>query len=162
MRKKLGFTLVEILVALAILSGAMLIVSKIWSGNRVRIDKINIYDKVSALMEQKIAELEFEWSRISFDSIPREVKGDFEREKHFSWSAKTKALELPNPQVLLNLMGQTEGTALQVATMTSQFLSQSILEIQLTIHYKKGRLKSAYSISSYIVDHTKQISLPSN
>ena len=160
--KKKGFTLIEILVALVILAGATIIISRIWSGNQQRTRKISDYHKIVQLMEKKIAELELEWRKKKFNSIPRETKGDFEDEKHFSWSVKTQPLKLPNPQQMMNLMGQNQDFAVQIAKTITQFLSESILETKLTIHYKKGILKSAYSLTTYIVDHSKeiQISLP--
>ena len=158
MKKNYGFTLIEILVTLVILSGALLVVSTIRDGNQKRLRKIEHYSKVTQLMEHKISELEFEWQRKSFNSIPKEDKGDFKEEKHFSWSLQTKPLSLPDPKTFMDMIGQSaEGMALQVAQVTTQFLSQAVLEVKLTIHYKKGDLKSAYSMTTYVVDHNKNI-----
>lgn len=143
--------------ALVILSGAMIIISRIWSGNHQRVRKIDDYHKIVQLMEKKITELEFEWRKKNFDSIPKEEKGDFEKEKHFSWSVKTQPLRLPDPQKIMNLLGQNQNMAVQVAQTTTQFLSQAVIEAKLTIHYKRGDLKSAYSLTTYIVDHKKEI-----
>ncbi len=163
MKKINGFTLIEVLVALVILSGSMIIISNIWSGNKKRVGKIIDYHKVVQLMEQKISELEFEWQRKNFNSIPREEKGVFEEEKYFSWSVKTRALVLPNPQTLMNLVEQNQEIVTQVSEITTQFLSEAVLEAKLTIHYKRGDLKSAYSLTTYIIDHNKeiQIAIPS-
>ncbi len=162
--KKKGFTLIEILVSLVVLTGASIVISRIWTGNRERVTKIDDYHKIVQLMENKISELEFEWRKKNFNSIPREEKGDFKEEKHFSWSVRTQPLKLPEPKQMLSLFGQSQsqgqGASLQVAKVTTDFLSQAVLEAKLTIHYKKGNLKSAYSITTYIVDHTKSISIP--
>lgn len=155
--KKTGFTLIEILVALVILTGSSIIISRIWSGNKQRVGKISDYHTISRLMEKKLTELEFEWRKTNFNSIPKEAKGDFKEEKYFSWSLKTQPLSLPDPQVLMTLLGHTQGMAVQVAQTVTQFLSTAVLEAKLTIHYKKGPLKSAYSLSTYIVDHNKDI-----
>ena len=154
--KKKGFTLIEILIALVILAGSTIIISRIWSGNTKRVQKISNYHKIAELMEKKMAELEFAWRKQNFDSIPREDKGDFEGEKHFSWSVKTQALTLPNPQSLMNLVGQRDSMTIQVSQVITQFLSQAIIEAKLTIHYKKDSLESAYSLTTYIVDHKKK------
>ncbi len=157
-KKKKGFSLIEILVTLLILSSSMVIVSRIGSGNQQRVKRLEHYGKITRLMEQKISDLEFEWRRTSFDSIPSEARGDFEGEKHFSWSVVTQALSLPDPKALMSLTGDSQGgMALQVAQVTKQFLSQAVKELKLTIHYKKGSLKSAYSMTTYIVDHNKKI-----
>ncbi len=158
-KKKTGFTLIETLVALIILAGSTIIISRIWSGNKQRVGKIGDHHKIVQLMERKMTELEFDWRKKNFNSIPKEVKGDFKEEKYFSWSVKTQALTLPDPQIFLALLGQGEGMAVQVAQITTQFLSQAVMEAKLTIHYKKGLLKSAYSLTTYIVDHNKEIQI---
>ena len=157
--KKAGFTLIEIVIALAILAGATIIISRIWSGNRQRVHKISDYHKIVQLMEQKINELEFEWRVKNFQSIPREQKGDFPEEENFSWSVKTQPLSLPDPQLLLNSIKQNQDMVLKVAKTTNQLLSQAVLEAKLTIHYKKGLFKSKYSLTTYIIDHKREIQL---
>ena len=158
-KKNSGFTLIEVLVALVILTGSMIIISNIWSGNKRRVNKISDYHKIVQLMEQKISELEFEWQRKNFSSIPKEEKGTFNEEKYFSWSVKTKSLILPNPVELMNLAEQSQEIVTQVAEITTQFLSEAILEAKLTIHYKRGDLKSDYSLTTYIIDHHKEIEI---
>ena len=160
LNKTKGFTLIEILIALVILSGFILSLGKMKAGNQKSLKKIEHYSKVTQLMESKISELEFEWRKKNFDNLPREAKGDFKEEKHFSWSVATQPLSLPDPELFLKATGQkAEGMALQIAQVTEQFLSQAVLELKLTIHYKKGKLKSAYSMTTYIVDHNKKIQL---
>lgn len=158
-KKNKGFTLIEILISLLILAGSTLIISRIGSGNQKRTIKINDYHTIVHLMETKIAELEFEWRKKNFDSIPKELKGEFETEKHFSWSVKTQKLNLSNPQQLMKLGDQQKDFSLKILKVISEFLSSAILETKLTIHYKKGIFKSAYSMTTYIVDHNKEVQL---
>ena len=162
MKKIKGFTLIEVLVAMAILSGSMIIISNIWSGNKKRVQKIGDYHKVTQLMEQKISELETEWRRKNFNSIPREEKGVFDEEKHFSWSVKTRPFEGANPQDLISSYEENSDIVTQITQVIDQFLSETILEAKFTIHYKRGKLKSDYSLTTYIVDHSKeiQVSIP--
>ena len=159
-KKNPGFTLIEVLMTLVVLSGALMIVSHIRDGNQKRLQKLSHYSKVTQLMESKISDLEFEWRKKAFASLPKSDKGDFKEEPHFSWSVVTQALSLLDPTVLMNVTGQSiEGIALEVAKVTSQFLSQAVLEVKLSIHYKKGDLKNAYSMTTYIVDHNKKIQM---
>ena len=160
LNKKRGFTLIEVLIALVILSGATIIMSRIWAGNQQRVRKIADYHKVVYLMEKKITELEFEWRKKNFNYIPKEEKGDFKEEQYFSWSVKTQPLKLPDLQKITSLTGQNNEIINQVVLVTSQLLSQSVLEAKLTIHYKRGALKSAYSLTTYIVDHNKEVKIP--
>ena len=157
--QKKGFTLIEIVIALTILSAATITISRIWYGNRQRVSKINDYHKIAQLMEQKISELEFEWRVKNFQSIQREQEGDFPEEENFSWSVKIQPLNLPDPQQYLSSLKQNQDMALKVAKTSNLLLSQAVLEAKLTIHYKKGLLKSAYSLTTYIVDHKREIQL---
>ena len=153
-----AFTLIEVLFALIILAGFATSFSNIWFGNSKRIKMGRIYDKASHLMEEKIAELELQFSRLIFSAIPEESKGDFENEVGFSWSLKTKPLELPPPEIFLG--SQTnDSNELQLKIMSDgiKYFTQSILEAQVTIHFDNEGLKSSWSITTYIADPNAQI-----
>ena len=163
LKQKKGFTLVEILVALIIFSSTAVILSNIRSGNLQRIEKIQHYRKAIELLENKMTELEFEWSKKALHTIPDSEEGDFENEKHFSWSVKTQPIELPNPQKMLSMFGEVNNeTAGQVIGNIQKLLSSSILEIKLTVHFSKNSRKNSYSLSTYIVDYTQKPNLNLN
>ena len=160
LNKKAGFTLIELLTALVILAGSTIIISRIWSGNRQRVGKIGDYHHISRLMERKITELEFEWRKKNFNSIPRQAKGEFKEEKHFSWSVKTQPINLLESQQMLNLVTQANNDmAQQIMGAIQKLLSSSILEIKLTVHFNKKQKKTSYSLSTYIVDYTQKPTL---
>lgn len=159
-RKNAGFTLIEILVALTIFSSAAVILSNIRSGNLQRMEKIQNYRKAIELLENKMTELEFEWSKKAIHTIPNSEEGDFENEKDFSWSVETQPINLLESQQMLNLVTQTNNDmAQQVVGAIQKLLSSSILEVKLTVHFSKSSKKTSYSLSTYIVDYTQKPTL---
>ncbi len=157
-KKFRGFTLIEMVIALMILSGAVVIVSKMKFGNRQRTGKAHYYHKAVQLLEQKITELELEWSGQNFQSIPEEQNGSFENEKDFSWSVRTQPLQLPPSENMIKQFGNnTNEMVFYVAQTITTFLSQSVREARLTIYYKKDKSKHSYSLTTYIVDYTNEI-----
>ena len=100
-----------------------------------------------------MTELEFEWSKKALHTIPAEDKGDFENEKHFSWSVKTQPLSFAESEKIFNLIAEQAG---ELAGIIQQLLNSAVLEVKLTIHFSKNTKKNSYSLSTYIVDYSKQ------
>ena len=157
LKENTGFTLIEILVALTIFSSAAVILSNIRTGNLQRMEKIQNYRKAIELLENKMTELEFEWSKKAIHTIPDSEEGDFENEKGFSWSVKTQPINLLESQQMLNFATQTNNDmAQQIVGTIQKLLSSSILEVKLTVHFSKSSRKVSYSLSTYIVDYTQK------
>ncbi len=158
MSGKKGFTLIEILIALVILSGAALLLLQARSGNTHRIDKVQSYYKAVHLLKKKMTELEMDWMASGFSSIPDSEEGDFESEKNFSWSVQTQAMEVPDLQNSMNLGAMNE-SALLVMRTAREFLLRAIREVKLTVHHKKGKNVSRYSLTTYVVNYNQEVSL---
>ncbi len=152
-----GFVLVEIVVALMILASSVLVVSRMRFGNQHRVGKAHHYHRAVQLLEQKMTELELQWSQEKLQSIPEDGSGVFEREEDFSWSFKTQSLQLPSASNVAKQFGLTDDSSIHVAGLTTRLLSQLVWEVKVTVHYKKGKRKSDYSLTSYFVDYSKDI-----
>ena len=159
LKKHKGFTLIEILVALVILSSAVMILLGLQSSNTKRVQKAVYYHKAVQLLERKITELEIEWSKTSILNLPDSDSGTFEDEPEFSWTLQIQSIPLPNPEQQLQELNVKNAAAAMLVQSANQFLSQSIKEAQLTIHQKKGPNNSKYSLTTYIVDYTQSISI---
>ena len=55
-----GFTLIEVLVAMVIMVGGIVVIANAWSGNFSRIKGARINNVAATLLERKMTALEFE------------------------------------------------------------------------------------------------------
>ena len=58
-KRNRGFTLIEVVVSLVILTGALLTVTMVWNGNTLRVRKSRIFNEVGFLLEKKMSRLFF-------------------------------------------------------------------------------------------------------
>lgn len=158
----LGFTLLEVLVAVALLVGGIIVVSTAWSGNFLRIRKSNLYNNVSVLLEKKTNELiaEFKGKPIS-EVTDRE--GDFGSElSSYRWAFSVQEFQMPDLSAIL--VNQKEGskdeTFLSMIKQTQEFISKSVKEGTVTVFVKTGKKEIPFSVTTYFVDYTQELSLP--
>ncbi|HMN67692.1 MAG TPA: prepilin-type N-terminal cleavage/methylation domain-containing protein [Bdellovibrionales bacterium] len=158
MRTERGFTLIEVLVALLIVASAIIAASSMWSGNFMRIRKATLQFDVATLLERKMAEIEAKYAGKPLAEIPEEESGDFEADfPQYRWTMRSRELELPDLSAML--IGQQEGvdeTLISMIKQMSEFLSKSIKEVKVTIHFKrKGGKELEYAATQYFVDYSQ-------
>src|SRR4051812_16840059 len=132
-----GFTLIEVLVALFILAGGILVLANSWSGNFMRMRKSALFNDVATLLERKMVETESKY-KIKFAEIPEEDGGDFGADHpQYSWKLKSRELKLPDLTPLL--VGQDNGADENLITMLKQvteFLGKAIKEVKVSVIVK--------------------------
>jgi len=131
-RRPSGFTLLEVMVALAILSGAMLAISQIVSAalrNHTRAAHLEV---ATLLARGKLASLQDGFDRDGFKDFDETDEGTFEREGHpevhFKLEVVKPKLELGPDQLLSVLTGATgeEGSGtVDLASLLSQKVGES-------------------------------------
>lgn len=160
-KRKKGFTLLETLLAMVILSTGILLLTNSWSGSFARIRKTQLTNEISALLERKMVEIDAEYAGKSLESIPEEQAEDFGEEyAQYSWKMQSKELEVPD---LSASMTAREGGANEMAIMIirqlSEHLSKSVKEVKVSIIYKGGAKPIEYSATTYFVNYDRQLSL---
>lgn len=152
-----GFTLIEVLVALFILAGAIIVISTAWSGNFLRIRKSNMFNDVATLLEQKMVETEAKYKNKQLSEIPEEDEGEFEGFKQYRWAMKSKDLEFPDISPLLTSQeGGVDDTLLTMVKQMTEYLNTTIKEVQISIFAKGGNGKEVeFSAVTYFVDYNK-------
>ena len=153
--KKNGFTLIEVLIALAILASGIIVLNMAWSGNTIRIRKANLYQNVSTLLERKITELETKYKAKPFNEIPEEEEGDFGEDfPLYRWKLQTRDMEMPDLTSALTPPGEAldENLRTMIKTMTES-IAKSVKELKVTVFVKsKGNKEVEFSVTTYVVN----------
>lgn len=161
MKRERGFTLLEVMVALVIVSGVILALANSWSGSFMRIRKSALNNDVATLLERKMIEIEAKYKDKMIGEIPEEATGDFGSDvPNYRWELKSRDLELPDLTAVL--VGQEGGADEMLITMikqTTEFLSQSIKEVKISVFAKVKGKEKEYSAVQYFIDYNKDFAL---
>ena len=151
---KKGFTLLEVLGSVLILAGLIAMISQVTFGSFRRVEKSRSIQKVTTLLQQKMSELESEYKNENIFNLPSEDKGIFEGEPDYVWRYETHSLEMPSTLTLLSVQGfpQTEMNV-EVMNLTKEVLTNTVIELKLTITYTKTKKSADYSLVSYFVNY---------
>jgi general secretion pathway protein I len=172
-----GFTLLEVMVALAVLAGALLVVSDVVGGalrNNVRARQLGI---ATTLARGKMVALQAQYERKGFRDFDETDEGTFEDEGHreFRWKVETrrpnldlgpeamlaaltggKKLEelLPSPKEAPQLAPFqaliTAGLQTQL-TSASEKLKKSAREVRLTVSWPEGAATESFDVVTQLV-----------
>ncbi len=160
--KNKGFTLIETVLALVILSSGLVLLANSWGGSFMFVRKAQFATEVTALLERKMAEIEIEYAGKSLDSIPEEKEDDFGSEfPQYSWKMESKEFEVPDISSTLTARdGGADEMSLTLMKTLTQHLSKSIKEVKVTVFYKGGKKPMNFSATQYFVDYDREIPMP--
>jgi general secretion pathway protein I len=162
MRSRKGFSLIEVLIAMMILSSGVILLVNSWGSSYRKLKKTQIQFEMAALIERKMIELEIEYRDKPLDSIHDEREDDFGTDyPQYSWKMKSQELEIPD---LTPLFTSAEGGAsselIEIVKRLTDQLSKSIREVKLTLVYKTQPKNVEYSVTRYFVDYNRSLGLP--
>jgi general secretion pathway protein I len=171
-----GFTLLEVLIALAILASTLTVLIGTTATSSQQAIYANSLTRVSQLARAKMTDLEYDLMEEGFTDDVQRFDGDFREEGYdtMSWEAEVHPVEIP-PEVKEELIGQVnaqlfggqdakgalKGNAAfsamlpmlvaQVPEMINQ-IGKKIRRVKLVITYDFAGGKETMTISQYMVD----------
>lgn len=148
-----GFTLLETLIAMIILSSGIILLVNSWGGSFTRIRKTEMHVEVSALLEKKMAEIESEYRGKSIEGIPEEKEDDFGSDyPKYSWKLESKNFPMPDLSASLTAVEGTKPEMLMVIKQFTEHISKSVKEVKVTVFYNGGKKPLSFSAVTYFVD----------
>lgn len=156
--KRNGFTLIEVLIALFILAGGILMISLAWSGSIMHLRKSALFNDVSTLLERKMVEVEAYYKDKDLKEIPEDDEGDFGSDHpQYRWTLKSREMKFPDITPLI--VGQSEGGDEMLINMIKQmteYLDKTVKEVRVTVFVKsKGGKEVQFSATQYFIDYTQ-------
>jgi type II secretion system protein I len=151
-----GFTLLEVLIAMAIMITALAAIFMIEGSSIGASDKAKRMNIVSMLAKNKMIETEFDLEGKGFDELDKETAGKFEAPfNDYGWKRSIKELKFPNIGGGGGSSAQDDANA-QITDMISKFfseyLSKSIREVSIAITWQRGGHEQSFAVATYWVD----------
>ncbi len=158
-----GFTLIEVLVAVVIMVGGIVVMANAWSGNFLRVRNSRINNTAAALLERKMTEIEVMYHDKSIDEIKESDAGDFgSMFPGYTWEMASKEFEMPDMSgSLIAREGGADEMLLLIVKTTTEFIKKSVKEVSVTVAFKpkKGN-PIRHTVATYFVDYTKPLDIP--
>jgi general secretion pathway protein I len=154
-----GFSLIEVLIAMAIMSSSAMLLYVAWAGNQVRVQKMAINNQAAFYLDQIMAELEIKYAQRILQ-LPDSEQGVFEDNPKFSWRMKSKDFQMPDLRSILISDKQGQAALLMVVDQLTEYLNQSVKEMQVTVKYSANKKQSVeFTATTFLVDYNRSIPL---
>ncbi len=157
-----GFTLLEVVIALAIMASIMIVLTSSWRGNFRRVKSAEIKTQAVHLLQQKMTEIEVLYAG-EVRNMPKDLqKGKFEGEglSKYTWEWQAADFKMPDIARLFNQQeGLVDETSLQVIKQMRTYLEESIKEVKVTLIYTASpkTKPQRFSIATIMVDYDTPI-----
>jgi len=160
-QNKKGFTLVEALISMVIMAGALILLSNTWGGAFRALKKGKQQYEVSILLERKLTDLDIEFRGKPLTEIPDERPGDFGKNfPNATWKMVSKKFEFPDITPLLKARDQgSDDMSTMIFTKLREHLNKSIKEVKVTVMVKEGKKTKEFSAVTYFIDYDQNVSI---
>ena len=157
-----GFTLLEIMIAVAIMVVAFTAILSVQQGSLRATERAKILNTVAMLAKAEMTATEVKMEGKEFSDLKDEEEGSFpEPYIDYRWKREIKEVEFPGFST-----GNTDedsGAGGEFANMLGQlvsnFLSKAVREVTVTIIWKRGAGDQSYSLTTYWVDMNHELAL---
>ena len=158
-KKTAGFSLLEVLIALVLVSGVAMVTTNMWSKNFLFIRSSRIYDTASSLLDQKISELKIEYKDVA--NLPESQEGVFGTEfSNYRWEMESQPFDMPDISSLIIEQADAEGideNALLIVNNIKELIKSSVKEVKVTVFVKDKNRERAYSIVTYFTSENPSL-----
>ena len=158
-----AFTLIEVILALIVMSSGLFILTNAWSGTYNRLRKTQIQVQLTALLERKVTEIEREYKNKSLDTIEDEKEDKFGGEipDTYSWKMTSKKLEIPDlSQGLVAQEGGADQSLITLMKTFTDYLSKSIKEVKISVINTELGKPLIADVTIYMIDYDKPLPVP--
>lgn len=161
-RRIKAFTLIEVILAMMVMSSGLFILTNAWAGTYTRLQKTQVQVQLAALLERKVTEIEREFKGKSLDTIPEEKEDDFGSDiADYSWKMKSRKLEIPDlTSSLTSKAGGANEDLLRIMKLFTEHLSKSIKEVKITVIYKSKKKPISADVTIYMIDYDRPLPIP--
>lgn len=168
LKKEAGFTLLEVLIAMAILVVSLASILAVEGGSIEATIKAKRMNVVAMLAKNQMVESEFKIQGKKFDEVRKEETGTFEPPyQDYSWKMTVKELKFPQISDLMknedaNNSNQEQGANPQtelIGRVVTNYLSKAIREVTVTIIWKQSGKEQDFALATYWVDLNHEFSI---
>jgi len=160
-RKSSGFSLLEIMMAMAILATALVLLANSWSAGFARVKKTQVNFEIASLLERKMNEYERRYKGKPLAEIADSEEDNFgDLYPQYTWKMESRKFEFPDISSTLSARegGVDEMTVMVIKKLTDH-LSQTIKELKVTVTYKAAKRPVSVSATQYFVDYDKPLNM---
>ncbi len=155
-----GFSLIEVMVAMLILTGCIVTLTSSWSGNYFRLNKAQINHNVTELLQKKITEIEIQYLNKPIEEIKDEDGGKFKGFPNYRWTMSSQDFEMPDlSAVLIGQEGGADEMLLTIIKQMGEHISKSVKEVEVAVYVKFKKREVKYAVTTYFVDYDKELDL---
>lgn len=164
-RNEGGFTLLEVIIAMAIMVIALSSILSMESSAINASAKAKTLNVVTMLARGRMIGTEYMIEGKTFEEVRPEDGGTFDPPyQDYRWTSKIKEVEFPNlvAGAANKKEGGSGGEDEVMATMSklvTKFLSKAVREVNVTVYWKKGTGEQSYTLTTYWVDLNHEFSL---
>ena len=148
-----GFTLLETLIALAIMTVAFAAILMVQSGSINAVEKSRTMNIVTMLAKQTMIDAETEYQSKTFEEVDKEASGKFDPPyEDYHWSREIKEIKFPNMMPSTGPDGKTNTGAEMMGKLITNFLSEAMREVTVTVSWPRGKGHQSFSLTTYWVN----------
>jgi len=167
-----GFTLIEVVFALAIMTLAFSSILAVESGSITATTRAKQMNVVGMLAKNQMVETEYKIQGKKFDEIQKEESGTFDSPyQDYRWKTVISQITFPNLATMGGgKPGQDPGSSSggsgnsmagteQLTQIISNYFSKAIRKISVSVLWKQGAKEKSFSLNTFWVDLNYEIPL---